>query len=65
MTEDGILIAIVCLIWVALSALYAFMPMFSMPGSAMVWGSGAAVFFGLTAMAAVREIDLKSASKRH
>ena len=64
MTEDSVLIAFVCLIWAALAALYAFVPMFSMPGSAVVWGSGAAVFLGLTIMTAVREIHLKSASKR-
>lgn len=65
MTEDSILIAFVCLIWATLAALYALVPMFSMPGSAMVWGSGAAVFLGLTVMTAAREIHLKSASKRH
>ena len=65
MTEDSILIAFVCLIWAALAALYALVPMLSMPGSAMVWGSGAAVFLGLTIMTAAREIHLKSASKRH
>jgi hypothetical protein len=64
MTEDSILISVVCLIWAALAALYAFVPMFSMPGSALVWGSGAAVFLGLTIMTAAREIHLKSASKR-
>ena len=45
MTEDFILIAIVNLVWAALAALYAFVPMFTMPGSAFVWGSGAVVFF--------------------
>ena len=64
MTEDSVLIAFVCLIWAALAALYAFVPMFSMPGSATVWGSGAAVFLGLTVITAAREIHLKSASKR-
>lgn len=65
MTEDSILIAFVCLIWAALAGLYAFVPMFSMPGSATVWGSGAAVFLGLTVMTVAREIQLKSASQRH
>jgi hypothetical protein len=64
MTEDSILIAFVCLIWAALAALYAFVPMFSMPGSAMVWGSGAAVFLGLTIMTAAREVHLKSSRQR-
>jgi len=65
MTEDSILIAFVCLIWAALAALYAFVTMFSMPGSAMVWGSGAAVFLGLAIMTAAREIQLKSTTQRH
>ena len=64
MTEDSILIAFVCLIWAALAALYAFVPMFSMPGSTMVWGSGAAVFLGLTIMTEAREVHLKSSRQR-
>ncbi|MCC7482148.1 MAG: hypothetical protein IT541_11565 [Hyphomicrobiales bacterium] len=64
MTEDSILIAFVCLIWAALAALYAFVPMFSMPGSAVVWGSGAIVFLGLTIMTVARELYLKSPSQR-
>jgi hypothetical protein len=55
MTEDSVLIALVCLIWAALAGLYAFVPMFSMPGSAMVWGSGAVVFFVLTAFTGATE----------
>jgi asparagine N-glycosylation enzyme membrane subunit Stt3 len=65
MTEDSILVAFVWLIWTALAVLYAFVPMFSMPGSAMVWGSGAAVFLGLAILTAAREIQLKSTSERH
>jgi hypothetical protein len=65
MTEDSILVAFVWLIWTALAVLYAFVPMFSMPGSAMVWGSGAAVFLGLAIMTAAREIQLKSTTERH
>ena len=65
MTEDSILVAFVGLIWTALAVLYAFVPMFSMPGSAMVWGSGAAVFLGLAIMTAAREIQLKSTTERH
>lgn len=55
MTEDFILIAFVSLIWAGLAALYAFVPMFSMPGSALVWGSGAAVFFALAAVVMISE----------
>lgn len=64
MTEDSILIAFVCLIWAALAALYAYVPMFSMPGSAAVWGSGAVIFLGLTIMTVARELYLKSSSQR-
>ena len=64
MTEDSILVAFVWLIWTALAVLYAFVPMFSMPGSAMVWGSGAAVFLGLTIMTVARELYLTSSSQR-
>lgn len=55
MTEDRVLIGLVSLIWIALAALYAFVPMFAMPGSAIVWGSGAAVFLVLAVIIAVSE----------
>ena len=55
MTEDGWLILLVSAVWTALAALYAFVPVFDMPGSALVWGSGAATFLGLTALIAKRE----------
>ena len=55
MTEDFVLIAVVSLIWVALAALYAFVPMFTMPGSAFVWGSGAVVFLCLAFTVAATE----------
>lgn len=55
MTEDFTLIALVALGWAGLSALYAFVPMFSMPGSAFVWGSGAFVFLCLAAALAAAE----------
>lgn len=60
MTEDSLLLGLVCLIWAALAALYAFVPMFSMPGSALVWGSGAIVFLGLAAVTLGRELSLKT-----
>ncbi len=53
MTEDSVLIGLVSLVWIALAALYAFVPMFAMPGSAIVWGSGAAVFLVLAAIIAI------------
>ena len=55
MTEDSVLIGLVSLIWAALAALYAFVPMFAMPGSAVVWGSGAAIFLVLAGIIAVSE----------
>lgn len=60
MTEDSLLLGLVCLTWAALAALYAFVPMFSMPGSALVWGSGAIVFFGLAVVTLGRELFSKS-----
>ena len=49
MTEDGWLIALAAVVWGALAFLYALVPMFDMPGSALIWGSGAVVFIGLAA----------------
>jgi hypothetical protein len=48
-TEDGWLIALTAAVWGVLAFLYAFVPMFNMPGSVLIWGSGAAVFVGLAA----------------
>lgn len=55
MMEDSVFIGLVSLIWIALAALYAFVPMFAMPGSAIVWGSGAAVFLVLAVIIAFSE----------
>ena len=55
MTEDGWLIALTALVWGALALLYAYVPMFSMPGSALIWGSGAILFIGLAALIAWAE----------
>ena len=52
MTEDCWLIGLVSAIWIALAAVYAFVPMFDMPGSALVWGSGASIFFCLAMLVA-------------
>lgn len=53
MNEDGWLFAIVFAVWLALAAVYAAVPMFSMPGYAVVWGWGALVFLGLAALVAL------------
>jgi hypothetical protein len=45
MTLDSRLIGLVALVWAIMAALYATVPMLAhMPGSAMLWGSGAGVF---------------------
>ncbi len=55
MTVDVWLIGLVTAIWAALAALYAFVPMFNMPGSALIWGSGAVIFLCLAALAGCAE----------
>lgn len=62
MSEDGWLIGLVSAIWIALAALYAFVPMFNMPGSALVWGSGAVIFLGLTLL--VTRAERRSVHRR-
>jgi hypothetical protein len=64
MTEDSVFIGLVSLIWIALAALYAFVPMFAMPGSAVVWGSGAAVFLMLALIIAIAERPTPQTPKR-
>jgi hypothetical protein len=53
MNEDSWLFGIVFAVWLALAIVYAAVPMFSMPGYAVVWGWGAVVFLGLAALVAV------------
>lgn len=53
MNEDSWLFGIVFAVWLALAIVYAAVPMFSMPGYAVVWGWGALVFLGLAALVAV------------
>jgi hypothetical protein len=53
MNEDSWLFGIVFAVWLALAFVYAAVPMFSMPGYAVVWGWGALVFLGLAALIAV------------
>jgi hypothetical protein len=55
MTDDAWLIACVSVVWSVLAALYAFVPLFRMPGSAQVWGAGALIFVALTILTAVVE----------
>jgi hypothetical protein len=55
MTDDAWLIASVSVVWAVLAALYAFVPLFHMPGSAQVWGVGALIFVALTILIAVIE----------
>lgn len=45
MTLDVRLISLVALVWAVMAVLYATVPMLAhMPGSAMLWGSGAGIF---------------------
>jgi hypothetical protein len=55
MSEDSWLIGLVAAVWVALAALYAFVPAFHMPGSVAVWGTGALIFLALAALTAATE----------
>jgi membrane protein implicated in regulation of membrane protease activity len=43
---------VVFVVWLALAIVYATVPMFAMPGYAVVWGWGALVFLGLAALVA-------------
>jgi hypothetical protein len=54
MTDDAWLIACVSVVWSVLAALYAFVALFHMLGSAQVWGAGALIF-ALTILTAVVE----------
>lgn len=53
MKIDSVLFLVVFAVWIALAAVYATVPMFSMPGYAVVWGWGALIFLGLAALVAV------------
>jgi hypothetical protein len=55
MREDIWLLAVVFAIWAVSALLYAFVPMFHMPGYAGVWGWGAAIFLVLAAIVAVAQ----------
>ena len=52
MNEDSLLFAIVFAVWLALAIVYATVPMFAMPGYAVVWGWGALVFLVLAGLVA-------------
>ncbi|OHC81949.1 MAG: hypothetical protein A3G73_00685 [Rhodospirillales bacterium RIFCSPLOWO2_12_FULL_67_15] len=56
MTFDVRLLAAVAVVWAVMAALYATVPMLAhMPGSAMLWGSGAGVFALLAGAAWIAE----------
>jgi hypothetical protein len=50
MKEDIWLFVVVFAVWAALALLYAFVPMFHMPGYAGVWGWGALIFLLLAVL---------------
>ncbi len=62
MSEDVWLIATVGAVWVLLAVLYAIVPMFDMPGSALIWGTGAVLFLALAG--AVAFVERSSARHR-
>ena len=53
MNEDSVLFVAVFAVWAALAAVYASVPLFSMPAYAVVWGWGSLVFLALGGLAAV------------
>lgn len=53
MKIDSVLFVVVFVVWIALAVVYATVPMFSMPGYAVVWGWGAVVFLALAVVVAV------------
>ncbi|MBL8702603.1 MAG: hypothetical protein JNK67_29750 [Alphaproteobacteria bacterium] len=65
MSTDAWLIGVVGAVWLALAALYAFVPAFHMPGSTLVWGAGAIGFIALAAMIASAERRNSSTASRH
>jgi len=61
MHSDAVMFAVVFAVWLVLAALYATVPMFAMPGYAVVWGWGSLVFLGLAALA---ELAVRRARRR-
>jgi hypothetical protein len=53
MNEDSWLFGVVFAVWLALAIVYAAVPVFSMPGYAVIWGWGALVFLGLAALVGI------------
>lgn len=53
MREDALLIGTAGLVWAVLALLYGLVPMFNMPGGALVWGAGAALFLALGLLVAM------------
>ena len=48
-SEDVWLVGAVAIVWAVLAALYEFVPALRMPGSSLLWGSGALVFLVIAA----------------
>jgi hypothetical protein len=52
MRLDAVLFVVVFLVWILLAMAYAVVPMFAMPGYAVVWGWGSLVFLALAVLVA-------------
>jgi membrane protein implicated in regulation of membrane protease activity len=65
MHSDAAIFAIVFALWLVLAGLYATVPMFAMPGYAVVWGWGSVVFLLLAGIiaGAVRRGRRRSAQR--
>lgn len=55
MSNDVKLLLLVAAVWLLLALAYALVPMLNMPGGALAWGSGAALFLGLAVWAGKAE----------
>lgn len=53
MNRDSLLFLTVFAVWLLLALLYAFVPMFAMPGYAAVWGYGSLIFLALAVLTAL------------
>lgn len=53
MNRDSLLFLAVFAVWLLLALVYAFVPLFAMPGYAAVWGYGSLIFLALAVLTAL------------